>query len=471
MGFILAYIFAPTAMSQDYFFWVILVIVFCLALFFGLPDNDMLLHNRILKHSNLLILSIVIVNFQYPIDYVLGNSLPSDSFIWVNETIVPKSLILSSIGLLSFLIGYLLFSSLAKKGLDRKLTEPIYTFFILKIFALLSLITYFYTANPLYLGGGYGIVELGAGATYASLIFYACIIAIVVQCSRNIALSNSNNDSISLLSFLKKIGYSTLILILIYLLSVVVSGDRGPLIIISLIILGGYLNVSGKRFSLPIIISLLLIASFSISLLGVARSFDRDLSFKERIEIAYSRESDDTKKSISSSTQELATSINTLHYVVNYIPERHDYLLGKFQLNQLIYSVPFASGIYHSFWSEEDLKRYLGIATFITWIAQGDYPSYGNGASLIADFYVSAGLIGIVLGMLLTGFLIRKSEYVMYTDNLSPLFWHIFSIVYFSNMIYLGRSSLLEGLKLVFLVIILITVNRYFAFKVYNDKK
>lgn len=462
-GFIFAYMFTPKVMSQYYFLWVIIVISLCLIVFLAFPDKDILLRKRFLKHSNLFILSIIIVYFQYPIDYILGNSLPNDDFIWVKEAVASKALIMSSIGLISFFIGYLLFSPLAKSVININVVQTKHNFFALKVIALLSLITYFYTVNPLYIAGGYGIVQEGATATYAAVIFNACVVAIIVQCSRNIIISKTKE--ITFLSYLKKIGYFTAILVIIYLLSVMYSGDRGPIIVIALVIIGGYLNVSLKRYSFSFILSLVLIASFSISLLGIARSFDRDMSFKERIMIAYSDGSNRTSNTISPTTQELAISINTFHHVVNYIPEEHGYLLGSLQLNQLVYTIPFISGIYHSFWSEEDLRKYAGIATFITWIIQGDYPNYGNGASILADFYVAAGLVGIVLGMLLTGWLIRRSEYVMYSGILPPLFWHVFSIIYFSNMIYLGRSSLFEGLKLVVMVIILIYINKYFSIK------
>ena len=465
-GFIFAYISIPTVMSKYYFFCVICIIVLCLIIFLIPQEKNIVLKNRVLKHSNLLILSIMIVNFQYPLDYILNYSLPSDTFIWLNEASASKSLILSSIGLLCMLIGYLLFSSIAKKSYGRNLSEKIHGIFSLKAFALISLLFYFYTVNPLYLLGGYASgIEMGSAAKYAALLFNSIVIAIIIQSSRNLINKSQEFRSKGIIRYLKEIGFFTLSLIGIYLLSVVFSGDRGPVLSMTLAILGGYLNVSKERFKLITVFLFILVASFLFNLLGIARSFDPELSFKEKIEIAYTADDTDIKKSISPTTQELAGSIKTLHYVVDYVPEKHNYTLGRFQFYELISAVPLASGLYFKSWSEQDLNRYASIANFITWIVQGDNPTYGNGASLIADFYVAGGLLGIIVGMLLTGFLVRKSEYVMYSDSLAPLFWHVFSIVYFSNMIYLGRSSLFEGLKMVVMVLIVIYINRLFSLK------
>ena len=465
-GFIFTYISTPMSMSRTYFFWSILAVAFCIIIFFVLPDKDKILKGRVLKHSNLLIFSLIIINFQYPIDYLLGYSLPSNTYIWVSGAAASKSIILSSIGLISLLIGYLLFSSSAKKIIFKKIKEPIYSLGFLKLSALVSIVVYFININPLYLTGGYAFgVEMGSIAKYVSLLFTAIIITIITQASRNLISKDNKMNKITALVYLQEIGYITLFLIVIYLLSVILSGDRGPIIIFVLVLLGGYLNVSKKRISLFTIVSIFLIASFTFSILGVARSFDSDLSFREKIEIAYFESNDESRTSISPTTKELAASIKTLHEVVEFVPEKHNYAFGRFQLHDIIIAIPFASGFYFSSWSEQEIGRYADLANFITWIAQGDNPSYGNGSSLLADFYVAGGLLGIILGMLLLGWLIRRSEYVMYSDNLTPMFWHVLSIVYFSNAIYLGRTSFLFSLKMVFMVMILIHVNKYLSFK------
>lgn len=465
IGLFLAYLVTPTIMSQDYFFWVLLLVGLCITVFLVIPDSNSLLRDRVVKHSHLLVLSVVIVNFQYPIDFVLGNSLSSDKAIWVEPAVTSKSLILSCIGLISFFIGYLAFSNSAKEILKKSKIEPIYNVVRLKIFAFLLLSIYFYTVNPLYLAGGYIFAEMGSSAKYAALALNACILALVVQVSRNCISKNKEKNEVKFLQYLGSFGVPVLLLVGIYLTSVTISGDRGPIVTTVLAFLGGYLSVSGRRYSLPMVFVFIVFASFSMGLLGVARSFafDSELSFMDKVQAAYTAENDNAEQTISSFTKELAGSINTLHYAVDYIPKQHDFLFGKFQLEQLILAIPFASRIYYSFWDEAELRKYADISTFITWIAQGDYPSYGNGSSLFADFYVAAGVFGVITGMIFAGWLIRRAEYIMYSSQLTPLLWYIFSIVYFSLSIYIGRSSFFEGLKLVFLVFLFIYINRIFS--------
>ena len=466
-GFLLAYFAAPIAMSQDYFFYVLLIIGLCITVFFILPDSNSLLRGRVIKHSHLLILSVVIVGFQYPVDYVLGNSLSSDKSIWVDSVVASKSLILSSIGLISFFIGYLTFSNSAKKILNKSKIEPIYSTKRLNFFAFLTLSIYFYTVDPLYLAGGYIFADVGSTAKYAALAFNACILALVVQVSRNCINKNQEKNEVKFFQYLREFNFLTFLLVGVYLISVMISGDRGPIITTILAFLGGYLSVSGKRYSLPTVIALILSASFVMEVLGVARSyaFNSDLSFIDKIQAAYTEENSNAEKTISPLTKELAGSINTLHYVVDYIPKQHDFLFGKFQIEQLILAIPFSSRVYYLFWDEAELRKYADISTFITWIAQGEYPSYGNGSSLFADFYVAAGVFGVIIGMIFAGWFMRRAEYIMYSRSSLPLFWYTLSIVYFSLSIYLGRSSFFEGLKLVVLVFIFLHINRAFSSK------
>ena len=107
-------------------------------------------------------------------------------------------------------------------------------------------------------------------------------------------------------------------------------------------------------------------------------------------------------------TAELASSQKTLQYAVDNVPSKHDYLYGSFQLRNILSTIPFSSRITSSFLDSH--WKYRSSAFFITYLIQGDFYIYGNGTSLIADLYLSFGLIGIIIGMLFLGVVIKKIE-------------------------------------------------------------
>jgi oligosaccharide repeat unit polymerase len=110
---------------------------------------------------------------------------------------------------------------------------------------------------------------------------------------------------------------------------------------------------------------------------------------------------------------------------------------------------------------ENNSTRYGGSAKFITWITQGEFPTSGEGTTCIADFYFDFGLIGVILGMFLFGYLIRYCELVMYNTILPSFFVHALLVVYLMNGIYIGRSSVLIHLKTVIWVLLVLLLNKY----------
>src|SRR5690606_13564158 len=101
------YQFAPEIMDKEIMSLLLVVVFVSLLLFFSRGETNGSLKGQYLKHSTLAILGIVIVFFQYPVDYVVGNFDNSNMVIWVNHKIVVKSLTLSIIGLICFLLGYI----------------------------------------------------------------------------------------------------------------------------------------------------------------------------------------------------------------------------------------------------------------------------------------------------------------------------------------------------------------------------
>lgn len=453
---VLLYFAAPRGIDPTHITWLIIVLLFLTIPFIFTKEKKEELRGQILKHSNLVLLGYVIVHFQAYIDYAAGNISATNNFIWVDHSVVAKGFSLSLIGIACFFLGYLLCSR--NPSIDKSHTsENAYSTKALKFLAILLLFTYLYTINPLYILGGYGAIEMGAAAKYASLGFNSVIFAIFIQEHRNLHIKKERLSGF--FSLIKSPGLFVLTLVTIYLATVVLSGDRGPLISYSLLYLSGYLAFTKRKIHWAPVVLMIFVISSTVNILGIARSYGSDTSFTEKIVAAINKE-DDGEGSISPATKELAASVNTLHHALNYIPSHHDFLFGRFQIQQLLYAIPF-SGSLTGWIFNDNSSKYLGVSEFITWIAQGDNPTYGNGSSVVADFYIAFGALGVGIGMLAFGWLMRIAELKMYSDNLPSVFWHAFWVVYFCNSIYIARSSLLDGVKLIFTVMIIMIINKY----------
>ena len=324
-------------------------------------------------------------------------------------------------------------------------------------FATAFLALYFYTVNPLYLSGYYGSVEMGATATYVVLLFKVFIFAVLIQNVRNMRIKQYVPSSF--LDYVRQQGYFLLVLIAIYLLSVMFSGDRGAIITFSIAYVSGYYFVSKKKLSLSRAGILFMAAAFFITILGITRSLDKEMSFVDRVKESVTH-SKFEEPSVLPQTSELAGSVRTLHAVVDFVPNAHPHTYGRFQLQQLVSSIPFSSGLL-SFLPESEHYRFKSPASFATWIIQGDYPTSGEGTTSTADLYVEFGLFGVLFGMLLLGFFIRYAEVNFYKIGLPALFPHILSFVYLSDAIYISRSSILFGFRTVLWIYIVLIINRY----------
>src|SRR5690606_16033966 len=130
------------------------------------------------------------------------------------------------------------------------------------------------------------------------------------------------------------------------------------------------------------------------------------------------------------------TSIRALHHTVNHIPNQHDYLYGRFQLQQALSIIPFGNSFVQLIF-EDNSYKYRGSSRFITWIILGDNPYMGHGSSVTSDFYFDFGLLGVLVGMFIFGYTMRYAEVAMYSQQLASLFTHAFFIVFLSSAIYL----------------------------------
>lgn len=437
---------------------VLMILVFLTLILFKLTkDRNINLNGQFLKHSTLFLIGFFIVHFQYYIDFILGNVSKNNLDIWINITVVLQSFVLSFIGIISFFLGYLQYNGSLKIRKCSNENKPVGVK-LLSFLALLALLVYFLTANPLYLAGFYGTEKMGAEATYAILFFTILIFAVIIQNCRNIIIERKVPSNFK--TYIKLQGYFLTSLITVYLLSVMISGDRAPIITIGIAYFSGYFVITKKKFNWKLGFISVLIGAIFISLLGIARSMDKSLDFKTKIVQSLSEGNRFNESSFIPQTQELAGSVRALHTTVNYIPEKHGFLYGRFQFQQIAVAIPFFN-IFTPILFSDNSAKYNGSSSFVTWVNQGDHPTSGEGTTCIADFYFDFGVIGVVVGMFLFGYILHWAETSIYTLTLPQLFTHAFSVVYLSYSLFISRSSFLFNFRTVFWVFLVLVINKY----------
>lgn len=459
--------YSTETINKEHVAILLVIVLLSVISFFLKKEPNPKLNKQYFKHSVFFLIGYLIVHFQYPLDYLVGNISGNDKFIWINQRIVVKSLFISTLGLISFLLGYVWN---IKKGISHikvrsyNVKYPIVNTNFLLLLSTCFLLLYYVTLNPLYLKGYYGEMGMGATATYMALLFHISVYAYLIQNMINIKHSTSKN--LTFFDYIKEQGFFILILISIYLISVMLSGDRGPIITFGVAYLAGYFYITKKKFSFKKLMLVGVIGAVFISILGITRSLDKNMPFNQRFKegVMITREGN---PSVIPFTTELAGSIRTLHSTVYYVPDTHPYTKGIFLFGNLSSAIPFSNSLVVKLFPSINEYKYKSSASFNTWLVYGSNPppGSGQGTTCIADLYLDFGLIGVVIGMFLFGLLLRYLENVIYGNNTSNMFFFALSFVYLCDAFYISRSSILLGFRTVVWLYVILWLNNLISEK------
>ena len=414
----------PASMDREYMILVFLSFFLSVVLFFTEKDSTYI-KNVYIRHSTLFILIFFIVFYQRDLDYLFGLLDGSESRIWVSRTIVVKSLIISNIALNGFFIGYAY-----KKNKKR---EPILRFGLkcrtypnkryLCFLAYFLFVLYLVVVDKSFLIGGYQEGRVDSNYQLVVIIQAVLVATMALYC---IEYKESNCKK-TIFQFFKY----PFLLIILYSGVVILSGRRTEvlrvvcILIISLIYIKGW-KLNYKRMAL---LGLSLVLAFA--LVGVLRSEDaKDLSsgMNQITQI----------ESISPLTEELSGSVNTLHVAVYSIPDQMPYNLGVSFFPSFALLVPGLDRFLSQIIPSSVMISSPEIITYLYW---GGYDRpYGIGSSIVADVYVSFGLLGVFIVFIILGILFRYIEYSSFMKDSSPYVVAL-SICVFSQIIYACRTS------------------------------
>lgn len=421
------------------------------------PEKKEILNRNFFKPSTFAVLGLVIVNLQLYIDFILGIADVENARVWANRNVVVDSAFLSSVGINSFLLGFSIYREKIKiPSIHKKISVVRIEHFL--FLATITLGIYFATIDRRYIFGGYGTIELGIIPNYMALLFQLLIFAYIIQKVRNLYATGGVSGAYD---YFRKMGYGVAILIFVYLVSVLLSGDRGPIIHFSLVYATGFFFLSKQKLKLGKAILFLLLASFILNLLRNVRNLGADIPFTEKLEIALlgSDDNEEEGRSISPSTSELAGSLRTLHYAVDYVEKGNEYTNGRFLFQQIMASVPFSSTFAPLIF--DDLSRkYSSAAHYFTWIEQGDFPTSGVGSSVMASFFLDFGAVAVFLGLLTFGYIMNFLDHTLYRKGMPSLWVMSFLFTYVTVALYIARSDLFSDLKMVVWIYISLQINK-----------
>ncbi|MCL6247802.1 oligosaccharide repeat unit polymerase [Acinetobacter sp. ANC 4945] len=404
--------------------------------------------------TSLFIFSFFVVHFQFYVDYYLGFKADLSLRNYFDAGLMSKAITLSSIALVCFFIGNVLQLSFNKQSL--RLTsgrEYKFSFLILKFFTFVFFIIFFVSTPADYFNGGYGEMMNNDGIGYLQaksnhlfqMFLWAYMICVIIDSGRN-------NEKYNIINYIKLYDIKIIILALLYFVLSILSGDRGPIINITILAFVGYLILSRKKLAFSKIIIFILVGGIFIQFLGYFRETDGHLSFYDRFNegIALKENIDNRgEKTIIPITEELARSLRSYHAAI-MDQETNPPLYGMGNLDDIIAVIPGFGLILNKIFS----IKFENTSKYITIIMGTDH---GMGTTALADVYLNYREFGVIFLFILFGWIFSKLDYLAYSNfNNLRLATQVSFFVFIVSAFYLGRSSfvlVLSDIVLVYLII------------------
>lgn len=413
------------------------------------------IRGKIIRPSWLLVFGMCIIVFQNPIDLLLNN-LHLGSNIFPHQSLIIKGVAYGTIAIASFTVGYILpyrpFSTSSKAAIPSSL----------RLFAVLSAVCmagFLLTIDADFFSGK-SYVESGDISTshtkISEVLLWVAFNGYFIQYA-----INSRNKELSFRQYISGIPTFMLLIFAGYLSLKLISGMREPVLRNILLFVFSYIYASRRSpvKTITFIISII-VASFVFSIVSIGRGvITDDLSEKYRVGI----EIYDDRNSISPTTSELANSQYCDFVALKHFYREDNQHLGGAIQARYIASTFIPNRILNNFWSvETDMQ---GSAYFLTARDRGLKSESGLGSTIHTDFYVDFGIVGMILCMVLVGFIFKKTDLTLYSNasNRYSLLVTVLVICLGASSLYLSRSVFILTLKIPLYTYILLIINQRFS--------
>lgn len=457
--FIILYIFLPVTYDNPTEIAVLVYTLLMTISFFKSYQHMKGKNNNRFSPIILFIVGFLIVFYQYYVDVVFGIKSPAD-IAFLSSDLILRSTILSSIGLFAFFLGATTTNNVTNRPHKTLHLNVVYDMKPIRVLFVISAALWLIYNLESCLSGTYSQEDLerraGTMSNYSNILFMMSYLSLLAFSANN--CRKIKNRSIAY--FFKEIGVVPLVSILVFVLLTMNLGDRGPIITVLSSLCGTLLISTNKHISWgQLVIGLTIVASF-FTLIGLARGVNGE-SMYDKMRMVEARP-DETCLPV---TAELAASQQILQYAIENVPEKYDFFYGGFQLRQILAAIPFSSRVTSLFIDQD--WRLRSSAFFMTYLIQGDFYAYGNGTSLIADLYLSFGIIGVIIGMLWLGRIMMKNEVLVDSMQRSNMYVLLLYVCFCGYAVVESRSSLLSPFN--YIMFSLITT--YFIMRISPKKQ
>jgi oligosaccharide repeat unit polymerase len=370
--------------------------------------------------------------YYYPYQkYVLGLTDLTTQYSRLNQYIeyTNVSIILSTIAMLSFAIGYsrnksqpksvqIIMCQVKYKSINQLIV-------VVLLFAVILCIYFFKTNGIKALIYSYGsddaLIEFNTVPIYRELSFLIMLLSgLIVYYWKYYKQTNF-------------IFILSIAMIMIWSLYILFSGDRNGFFLIAVILFAEYFtiirSISRKYLFLSLFGALLL-----YNIVEIARASDN-------------RNIDTYIESYKEMQQKDGNSFNitTLGYrsTFDLIPTQHDFFYGKFLFLSFTSIVPFLSAQFI-----EPNDTYKSSSSTLTYYLYGEFDLRGRGVgtNIISDLYMDFGVIGVIIMMIMMGlfsvFLQNKVQY-----NYNSIKWIVIYIITLSLFSEIARYSLVFAIR------------------------
>lgn len=453
----LYFVFMPSYLDKGYLILVCGLTFLSLIVFCFRQKID-ILKNNYFTITAMFILSFLIVHFQFYIDYIL--SLRSDLSLgyYLDYNIIPKAITISSIALVSFFIGSLIYCINPKLNIEPvKIRYYNFSFVFLRILVFVFFVFFVLVTPVEYFKGGYHEISNSGGISYLQYkINHFLLVSIWAYLIIYTIYISQNGIKYSLLKYLKNLKFFFLLFLGAYFILNILAGDRGPVIITSLILVAGYFVSQKKKINLKVALLAIVLVGTSLQFIGYFRLSDGNLSIFDRFNeslTAKINQNSVKENSILSTTTELATSVRAYHAAV-MDQEYNDILYGSGNIGYVISTIPGLGIVIKSISN----INFTGSAEYLTVLMGADH---GMGTTVLADTYLNYGFYGSNFVFLIFGYFFARLDarsYNEFRDN--SLINQILFLLFIGYSLTIGRSTFVFVLSDVLLVYALIKISQ-----------
>lgn len=230
----------------------------------------------------------------------------------------------------------------------------------------------------------------------------------------------------------------TLVIISLFIIYVLIGGDRGPAFTILLIGLFGYLlmhRMAIKKTHLVFGIAIIAVLYSFFTFIEVLR-LSGDVAISKEIVVSALESYEDYDPTSGLTVRTTSAAIEGIE--MNLYP--HTY--GAFFLQAIIKGIPYFGEKFINLLFDDSLIFNAGSATLLTIQISGSGATSGLGTSFLADTFIEFGIVGIILISFLYGMMIGKFENKIKVLSFRGFSDFLLVILFIAGSFYVGRSTL-----------------------------